>query len=103
MALDMNGATFGRNKTQINQLCQRYAMAISYLKNVLSGRGGGPDEYSSLMKTIDNYWAGADADKFKNDLVQKRSEIENKLDGYSKKIQEALNSSYEEFLRFQQR
>lgn len=101
MALDMNGATYGRNKAKINDLAGSYEASITSLKKALYGNDGGPDTYSALMKTIDNYWVGADADQFKSDVSKKRDEISKKLDNYQNKVREALNSSYEEFIKFQ--
>lgn len=96
MSFNMGNATYGRDREAIIQLIGSYNTTLANTRRRLKG-----DMYAQLLKTIDEYWSGADAQSFKTAIEKEISAVQKQIDNYQKKIGDTLMQSYTDFTKFQ--
>lgn len=96
MSFNMGNATYGRDKEAILQLIGSYNNTLATTRTRLEG-----EKYNQLLKTIDEYWSGADAQSFKEAIKKEISTVKAQIKTYQNKIGDALMQSYNDFTKFQ--
>lgn len=98
MALNISGATFGRDKAGQKKLLANLKGDIEKARKNLTGAS-----YESVVNNVNKYWAGEDAKKFLTMFKKSVSEISTKMKAYEKTIDSALNTDASQFAKLQSR
>lgn len=98
MALDINKATYGRNTTGIKKLRTDLLNDIKRAQNSLSPK---EDAYRKVLAKVNQYWAGEDAQRFKDVFATKVEEIQHQMGVYTAQIEQAFAEDQQQFAKLQ--
>lgn len=98
MALNISGATYGRDKAGQKRLLANLKNDIEKARKSLTGA-----DYENIIKMVRQYWSGADAEKFLNTFKKSVSEVSTKMKTYEATIEKALSSDANQFAKLQSR
>lgn len=97
MAINMSTAEFARSKAAQTKLVAEYKADLSRIITAIE-KG---QKYQELVKTIDKYWAGADANKFKKNIADYRNNIKQAAKNAERALENALTADYNQFTKNQ--
>ena len=92
----IKSATYGRSEAGLKTLKANLQGDCSKMVNALTG-----SEYKTLVSTIKQYWAGADADDWLKDLESTIKTLTTNIKNVSKTAQGYLDSDLAAFKSFQ--
>lgn len=96
MALNMSNATNARSKGGTQNIYANLEADINNVNKALKGQA-----YTTLLKTIQAYWVGADEKAFENDLKNKINAIITEMNSMKNILNTTLNSDYTQFVNHQ--
>ena len=97
MAINMSTAEYARSKAAQTKLVAEYKADLS---KIISAIDNGK-KYQELVRTIDRYWAGADANKFKKNIADYRNNIKQAAKNAERALENALATDYSQFTKNQ--
>lgn len=92
----MQNATYGRDKSGQKKLLANLKGDIASARKHLTG-----SKYDAVIKNVNTYWSGVDAQKFLSVFKKSVSEISSKMKAYETVIENALNADANQFARMQ--
>lgn len=95
-SLSISNANYARDKAGKEALKKDLS---SQMDKVVSKLGG--SNYDTMIKTIDRYWNGTDADDFKSDLKKKIEEVKSDVKKIRQYMENAIDKDYNNFVKFQ--
>lgn len=95
-SLTIGSATYGVDKSGISKLKANFDGDVKRLKNTVKGPA-----YDNIIKTVKANWAGADAEAFLKKLATDKDKISKRIDELDKKMDQAIDAAYNEFIKFQ--
>lgn len=87
MALNMNKATYGRDKTGQKKLQAEFENDFN---NAIKALSGDDAKFVQVCKAIKNNWSGADADKFLQLLDEQRKQLVTDMKQFKNTMSNAL-------------
>lgn len=94
--VNWSGADYGRNKNNAKLLKEAFYNDFTKILNVIKG-----SKLTDVKKIIKYNWTGADCDDFIKDLDNKIASISEQMMKITGTINNAIDSDYNEFLKFQ--
>lgn len=96
MALNMSGATYGRDASGRKKLISDLQGDLKTARTAVTG-----NELTTLLKEVDKYWSGADADKFKTQIKTTATNIANDMKTFDRDLENSLNEDTKGFQKLQ--
>ena len=96
MALSMSNATYARDASGKKKLIADLQGDLKTARSAVTG-----NELTNLLKEIDKYWSGADAEKFKTSLKKAANDIANEMKMFDKDLESAINEDSKAFQKLQ--
>ncbi len=96
MGLNISNADYGIDSAGLKTLKSNLSGDFARMKKVVEG-----EKCTAVINTVNKYWAGADAEAFKEKLKKDRHNICSQLKTYETKMMAALDAAAKEFASFQ--
>ncbi len=92
----MQRATYGRDKSGRKKLLANLKGDINSARKQLTG-----STYDAVIKNVNTYWSGVDAQKFLSVFKTSVKEISTKMKSFENVIETALNADANQFAKLQ--
>ena len=92
----INDLSYGRSVSGRTTFVNNYTAWVDSTKRTVRG-----NEYSALIKAINNGWSGSDADAFIAKLDKLAKQLEERISIYASRMNSAMNSDASDFANMQ--
>ncbi len=96
MALDMGSATYARDASGRKKLIADLQGDLKTARSAITG-----NELTTLLKEVDKYWSGADANRFKSEIKETANKIANDMKQFDKELDSVINDDDKQFRKLQ--